>query len=101
MMHSAEQLNLEISQHDQFRAMYETSENRSEIDALNLRPGTTALFVCMICRKLSYDREGHNPISRRWDISCMLNSQSFEVDRLILQDGRVRQTKAFKEGSSE
>lgn len=51
------------------------------------------VFVCVACGKLSRDRYGYRKISPGWDESCMLNSEMFSEDKLVMSTdgGRVVQ----------
>lgn len=51
-------------------------------------PGTK-VWVCLACGKMSNDQNGNDPISYGWDASCVLNSQQFDKDHLVIKDGRV------------
>ena len=48
------------------------------------------LFVCLACGKTSEDKYGiEGKHSYGWDVSCMMNSQEIEKDRLVFEAGRV------------
>jgi len=48
------------------------------------------VFVCLACGKQSKDRYGDKPISYGWDESCMLNSQEFDVSKLVYGPGKEK-----------
>ncbi|MCC6405372.1 MAG: hypothetical protein IT405_03220 [Candidatus Yanofskybacteria bacterium] len=53
------------------------------------------VWVCMACGKMSRDRysaqgPGDSP---GWDESCMLNSVLLKKEKLVIQDGRVREVR--------
>ncbi len=51
-------------------------------------------WVCLACGKMSHDKYGTNPINKGWDVSCMINSQEFNKNQLVLNDeGRVKKIK--------
>lgn len=47
------------------------------------------VFVCLACGKRSRDRYGNQPLNRGWDVSCVLNSEMFPIERLVMGNGRV------------
>lgn len=52
-----------------------------------------SVFVCLACGKMSHDRYGYKKISQGWDESCMLNSDVFAENRLVIVGGRVKEVK--------
>ena len=58
-----------------------------------------SLFVCCVCGKQSKDKYGEKPISYGWDESCMLNSQEFDVSKLVYGPGnnKIRRVIEVKE----
>ena len=48
------------------------------------------VFVCLACGKQAKDKY-YGGISKSWDESCMLNSDLFDVDKLVVKDGLVRE----------
>lgn len=44
------------------------------------------VFVCVACGKISRDRYGNKAITAGWDVSCMINAQLFDEDRLVLNE---------------
>ena len=52
------------------------------------------VWVCLACGKMSKDKYGEQALNKGWDVSCMLNSQEFDSDRLVIgDDGRVKEVK--------
>ena len=42
------------------------------------------VWVCCACGKRSQDRYGYRAYNRGWDVSCMLNANLFDENRLML-----------------
>ncbi len=49
------------------------------------------VYVCSACGKRSKDRHGDKPISKGWDVSCMLHAVLCFEDKLVLNQGVVTQ----------
>jgi hypothetical protein len=52
------------------------------------------VYVCLACGKMSHDRNGEKPISRGWDVSCMINSVLCKRSKLVVKDDRVVSVKS-------
>jgi len=44
------------------------------------------VYVCLACGKMSRDKEGHEAISRGWDVSCSVNSQLCRKEELMFNE---------------
>lgn len=49
------------------------------------------VFVCMSCRKRSYDAYGEFPIDCVWERECSRYAVPCRAEFLVLEDGRVRE----------
>lgn len=47
------------------------------------------VWVCTACGKMSHDQYGSQPISRGWDVSCMMNAQKMPRAWLVIEGDRV------------
>lgn len=64
----------------------------------NLTAPKGKVFVCCACGKRSRDRYGDQPLTRGWDVSCMMNAHLYEEWRLTLdENGTV--TRIFEGGT--
>ncbi len=59
------------------------------------------VYVCLACGKMSNDKAGYDTISWGWDISCMMNSEEFNKEDLVIDERTGRVTKINNGDSDE
>lgn len=67
-------------------------------DSSNKRAPDGKVYVCLACGKTAdwfygFDNDGLNQSSFGWDVSCVLNCDLFDRDKLVYQNGRVVEIK--------
>jgi hypothetical protein len=52
--------------------------------------GREIVLVCLACGKMSKDKYGYQPMSAGWDVSCMMNSRKFYLDKLVVVKEKLK-----------